>query len=319
MTGIDLPRAALREPGVSDPRHYARRVLWLAVVYPCLLLCTLAGFALLLWRAEFFITLSQRSNVETLTIAFFLLYFGYFACATFPGAVGGIRIAVFHLRLRLSRSPQAVEARRIAALGERGPGASVAFDKAIELAGRPGQPLELELRDAAGSMGKLRITGVRADHIDAFRGGSNTLLAYFERKLADITGAQLSIVQWRSTDDEALLQYVATADALRALGAKLQVDAWPTVVIAEDQRRAIERELGEICGALRDEALLPDWEFAGEHKLPIIPEPLGIISLSRSERRVDPLSSMLSALVIVVVVVGLICLFLARPPWVPGR
>jgi hypothetical protein len=319
MSRIDISRAALREPGVSDPRHYARRVRWLAVVHPCLFLCSLVGFMLLIWRGEFFVTLSQRSNVETLTIAFFLLYFGYFAVVTFQGAVGGLRIAVFHLRARLQRDPGSVETRRVAALGPRGRGPSAAFDKAIELEGRPGQPVELELCDAAGSMGQLRITGVHVVHLGAFRGGSNTLLAYLERKLAAITGVELSIVQWGSTDDEGLSQYVAISQALRTLGATLATTTWPTVVLGDDQRLALERELGALCPALRDEALLPDWEFEGEHKLPIIPEPLGIISLSRSERRVDPLSSMLSALVIVAVVVGLICLFLARPPWVPGR
>src|SRR6185295_4601067 len=124
MNRIDISRTALREPGVSDPRHYARRVHWLAVVHPSLFLCSLVGFTLLIWRGEFFVTLSQRSNVETLTIAFFLLYFGYFAVVTFQGAVGGVRIAVFHLRARVQRDRRSLEARRIAALGPRGQGPS---------------------------------------------------------------------------------------------------------------------------------------------------------------------------------------------------
>ena len=99
----------------------------------------------------------------------------------------------------------------------------------------------------------------------------------------------------------------------------MNADAWPTIAISADARRALEAELAELCGALRDELFLPDWEYAGEHKLPIIPEPLGIISLSRSERRVDPLSSLTAALVIVLLVLGLICFFIVRPPWVPGH
>jgi len=320
MSGrVDGSRTALREPGVADPHHYARRVAWLAVVHPCLFLCSLAGAVLLIWRGELFVTLAQRSNVETLTIAFFLLFFGYFAFLTAHGAVGALRIGWFHLRARVSRDPASIEVKKVAALGPRGPGPSAAFDQAVELEGRPGQPWEIALRDATGSMGRLRITGVRVDHLDTFRDGSNTLLAYLARKLGAILGADLAIVHWKTTGEEGLLQYVATAHALCALGRKLDTDTWPTVVLREDQRLALERELGALCSALRDEAFLPDWEFEGEHKLPIIPEPLGIISLSRSERRVDPLSSLAAVLAVVVVVVGLICFFLARPPWVPGR
>jgi len=73
-----------------------------------------------------------------------------------------------------------------------------------------------------------------------------------------------------------------------------------------------------ICGAVREEALLPELEYEGEHKIPIIPEPLGIISLGRRERRVDPLSSMMSALLIVSVAVALMVWLVVRPPWVPG-
>jgi hypothetical protein len=91
------------------------------------------------------------------------------------------------------------------------------------------------------------------------------------------------------------------------------------MVLTADQRRRLEDDLRALCPALRNEAFLPDWEYEGEHKLPIIPEPLGIISLSRTERRVDPLSSLSATLVVVLLVVALICFFLLRPPWVPGR
>jgi hypothetical protein len=318
-TRIDPSRAVLRGPGISDPGHYARRVRWLAAVHVALFLAAIAGEALLIWRGEFFVTLSQRSNVETLTIAFLLLFFGYFAVITAHGAVGGVRIAAYALRAAATRDRARVEDRKLAALGARGPGAIAAFDRAIEIADRPGEPWELELRDDHGSMGRIRIAGVRVQHVDAFRGGSNSLLGYFEAKLEELTGAELSIIQWRSTGEEPLRQYVVTAEAIRALGRALDAAVWPTVVLTADQQRALERDLSALCPALRDEAFLPDWEYEGEHKLPIIPEPLGIVSLSRSERRVDPLSSLSAVLVVVVLVVALICFFLARPPWVPGR
>jgi hypothetical protein len=310
--------AALREPGVEDPAHYRRRVTWLALVHPCLFLCSIAGIVLLIWRGEFFVTLSQRSNVETLTIAFFLVFFAYFSVATAPGAIGALRIAWYRMRLRVG-DRERVEAARERALGQRGDGSSAAFDKAIELAGAPGKPWELEVRDATGSLGRLRFDGVRVMHLDTFRGGSNTLLGYVETMLTKHGGQRVSIVHWGSTAEEEQLQYVAISEGLRALGHKLEVAAWPTVVLGDDARQILEHEVGELCSALREEAFLPDWEFEGEHKLPIIPEPLGIISLSRSEKRVDPLSSLTAALVIIAIVVGVICFFLARPPWIPGK
>jgi hypothetical protein len=306
-----IDTAALREPGVSDPKHYARRVTWLAIVYPLLLLASLTGIALLVWRGELFVTLAQRSNVETLTIAFLLLFFGYFSIATAPGALGALRIAWFRLRLRTARDPKRVEERRLAALGKRGPGAAAAFDRAIELDGKPGEAWEIEVRDDVGSLGRLRFDGVSVRHVDTFRGGSNTLLGYVERKLRELTRESVSIVQWASTGGEEHLQYLAVARALEA--------TFPKLVMNAEHRGLLEQEVGELCGALRDEAFLPDWEFGGEHKLPIIPEPLGIISLSRSEKRVDPLSSMTAALVMIVIALGVICYFLVRPPWIPGR
>src|SRR3954451_12446803 len=109
---FDLQHAALREPGVSDPAHYRKRVRWLAIVHVILFLASLAGITLLIWRGEFFVTLSQRSNVETLTIAFFLLFFGYFAAVTSAGAVGAARIAWFRLRQRLARDRQRIGEQR---------------------------------------------------------------------------------------------------------------------------------------------------------------------------------------------------------------
>lgn len=312
-------RVLLQEPGVSDPKHYARRVLWLAIVHASLFASSIAGIGLLLWRGELFITLSQRSNVETLTLAFLLLFFGYFAVITCRGAAGGIRVVGSRIRRRLARDPDAFEAKKQAALGAAGDGSTAAVDKVIELDGAPDAAWEVELRDAAGSLGRVRIDGVRIHHVDAFRGGSNTLLAYVATRVARLAATDITIVHWKSTDDESMLQYAATAEALHKLGRKLDTTVWPVVAVSELARTALERELAELCPALRDEALLPDWEYQGEHKLPIIPEPLGIISLNRSERRVDPLSSLLAALFIVLAVVGLIVYFLVRPPWVPGR
>src|ERR1041384_4692799 len=119
---LDPSRVALRAPGIQEPAHYARRVRRLAVVYVCLFVSSLVGMVLLIWRCEFFVTLSQRTNVETLTIAFFLLFFGYFAVITAHGALGGVRVGIYHLRARLTRDPARIETSKVSALGPRGRG-----------------------------------------------------------------------------------------------------------------------------------------------------------------------------------------------------
>lgn len=281
------------------------------MVHFTLFFLSVLGFALIIWKGELFVTLAQRSNVETLTITFFLLFFGYFGVATAPGAIGALRILATggNQKSKQSKLEKA----------ERTPGAAAAFDKAIELEGKPGEAFTIEIRDDAGSLGRLQFCGVKVQHLDSFRDGSNSLLGYIERHLRKITGHDVSIVQWESTSEESMLQHVATADALRALGRKLECHVWPTVTLTAAQRDRLEKELSELCPALRNEAMLPDWEFEAEHKLPIIPEPLGIISLSRTEKRVDPLSAMTAAVAVVAVVVALCIFFVVRPPWIPGR
>jgi hypothetical protein len=90
------------------------------------------------------------------------------------------------------------------------------------------------------------------------------------------------------------------------------------VKLSERDIAYLRKELSQLCPALRSEALLPDWEFEGEHKIPIIPEPLGIISLSRSEKRVDPVAALGSAFTVLLFSFVLMLLIVFFPPWVPG-
>lgn len=307
----DIARIVLKEPGVSDPAHYAKRVRWLAATHGALFVFSLVGFALIIWKGKFFVTLSQRSNVETLTIAFFLLIFAYFTVITSPGALGAVRILI------TAGSQQKKQARL--EKRDRTPGGGCAFDKAIELEGKPGEPFAVEVRDEFGSLGRLRFHGVKVEQLDTYRDGSNSLMGYLEQLIQKVTGHDLEIVHWKSTSEEEMSAMQSMSQALLALGRKLEIDTWPRITITEEQRQKLEDHFSELCPALRNEAFLPDWEFEGEHKLPIIPEPLGIISLSRTEKRVDPLSAMVAALGIVVIAVAFITFFILRPPWIPGR
>ena len=320
---MDFARALVRAPDVADAAHYRRRVTWLCIIFPTLFCLAAVGLVLVVWRGRLFVTLAQRSNVETLTIAFVLFFFAYILSLTAKGAFGGLRVALYHLRAWLARDADAVERAKIAALGKPGDGPACAINRVIERADRPGEPLVLAVRDRFGSMGSMRIDGVRIDHVEAHRDGSNNIFPFVVRQIAEVTGTppeELTVLEWRAVDDKSFHEYVASVTATRNLGRRLGDDAvWPRIALTAQQCDELERRLADVCDALRDEAFLPHWEFEGEHKVPIIPEPLGVISLKRSERRVDPLSSMLSALVVVAFAVALIAWFMWRPPWVPAR
>jgi hypothetical protein len=320
---MDAGRRLIREPDVSDPPHYRRRVSELGAIYVAIFVLSAAGIALLIGHGRLFVTLSQRSNVETLTIAFLLLFFGYIVSLSARGAWGGLRIGAYRLAARLTGDPKRIEQRKIAALGQSGKRQAVAINFLLEREGRPGEPFEVRLADAAGSVGNIRVDGARLEHRSGHREGSNELLAYFVRQVSSVLGLdpeELEIVQWKSVDDEGWYQYVATVDCMRRLARRLGgAPLWQRLALSAEQCDELERRMGAICRAVRDEAFLPQLEYEGEHKIPIIPEPLGIISIGRRERRVDPLSSMGLALVIVAAAIALIVWFIVRPPWVPGR
>jgi hypothetical protein len=131
--------------------------------------------------------------------------------------------------------------------------------------------------------------------------------------------ATLEIVSWKSIDDEAAEQYLGLVRFARNLERHLGADElWPKVRLTDRDCDELERRLRALCPIIRDEAFLPDWEFSAEHKIPIIPEPLGLVTLSRTEQRADPLATMGCAVMVVVVLVTIIGLMIVFPPWVPG-
>jgi hypothetical protein len=314
----------VREPGAQSPEDYARRVQRLAQAYLGLLIGSLIGIALLVWRAQYFVALSQRSNVETLTLAFFLVFFGYIAVLSVGGARGSLIILRYELARRRAKDKLEVERQMMRSLGpSRGGPPIVALNRLLERESGTGEAFDLQIADEGGSMGSIHVDGAEVSHYSTVRDGSNTALAYFVHQVNAVLGLDssrgLDVVQWQKIDDESTSQYLCMVQFARNLERKLGADElWPRVTLTHDHLRELERRMTAICPALRSEGFLPDWEYAGEHKLPIVPEPLGLISLSRSERRVDPLASMGCAVFVVFAVVAILAIFIVFPPWVPG-
>jgi multisubunit Na+/H+ antiporter MnhC subunit len=91
------------------------------------------------------------------------------------------------------------------------------------------------------------------------------------------------------------------------------------VVLDEAAVVELERRLTAVCPALRNEGFLPQWEYSAEHKLPIVPEPLGLASLGHSEKRADPLPALFALTAVVLTAVAILLVAIIAPPWVPGR
>jgi hypothetical protein len=314
-------RHFIKEPGADNAAHYARRVRRLAAAYVALFGLSLAGLAVLVWRAQLYVTLAQRSNVETLTLAFLMVFFAYLATLSAPGAWGVVHI----IRHQLGGNWADHQQRKMRGLGRGLDDATVVdLNVVLEQTDRPGNPFDLIVADQAGRMGNLRVDGARLAYRSEYRAGSNEILAYVERQVTRLLAGrgehqEVNIVAWKKIDDEDAERYHGMVEFARNLERQLgKGDLWPKVRLSAEECRQLESALADICPALRDEGFLPHWDYQAEHKLPLIPEPLGLITLSRSEQRVDPVSSMGCAVVVVTAVLGILVLFIFAPPWVPG-
>jgi hypothetical protein len=295
----------------------------LAIEHLLLFVGTLAGMALLVWKAQLYVALAQRSNVETLTLAFFFVFFGYLAVLSAPGALGALRLLVFTLQDRQGGAFEATEQRKMRALGRPGSEAVAELNRVLEVEGQACTDLDFPVADRAGSMGVVRVQGARLRHLPAHGNGSSELLAYFQvqaAQLLEVRGQErLEIVVWKRTDDEAADQYHGLVEFARNLERQLEKgDLWPKARLIPADRQELERRLSAVCPALRNEGFLPQWDYQAEHKVAIIPEPLGLLSLSRTEQRVDPVSSMGCAVWVVLASLAIFALFVLFPPWVPG-
>jgi hypothetical protein len=316
----------IREQGTDSVPAYHKRVYRLAAIYAGIVVVCILAIILIVYKGKFFINLSQRSNVETLTLAFIIVLFAYLTIVSAPGFWGALRISYYNLPAWFGGNRGRVEARKQAALKPRkGDPNSVMLNTQVRLSGNGDCVVCIPLQDAAGPLGRIVLDGVEMRHEDALQDGSNSVFGYFEQRIQTLVRARdpqatVEIVQWTSIDDEQAMQYRSMVLFSRNLEKALTAGPlWPTVTLTEDDLQQLTREASALCPSLRNEAFLPDLEYSAEHQLPIIPEPLGIISLSRSESRADPVASMGCALVIAIVILAIVSAIILFPPWVPPR
>jgi len=314
------------EQGTRSVPEYRKRVRRLAIFYFGIVLFAVASVTMLVVRGRLFVALAQRSNVETATIAVIIALFTYLAAASFVGAVGAVRVALLALPGIFGAERSSVERRKQRALkwSDDKPG-SVYLNALVRRAGGGDEPISIELADEHGSLGTVVIDGAALRHVKAPAHSSNSIFAYFERRIEALAEArdpdvQLSIIEWTSIDDESALRYASFVTFSRRLEAHLGCDAlWPVVELTDGDIETLRREARELCPTLRNEAFLPDLEYQAEHRLPIIPEPLAFVTLSRSESRADPHVSMGCAFIVTLTITIIVAIMIWMPPWVPGK
>ena len=317
----------IREQDTATVDEYRQRVRHLAAIYVGILIAALAAIVVIVVRGRFFVTLAQRSNVETLTLALVLVLFAYLVIVSAPGAWGALVILWYNVPGWLGADRLAIERRKQAALARRRPtDADPAYlNCAVRLRGDPDARITIPLTDDAGSLGTVVIAGTKLALAGTPRAKANSVFAFVANRIERCVRAtqpetDVAIVQWSAIDDDAALQYASLAQFAHNLERQLGAGSlWPSVELSASDVDALRADAATLCPALRDEAHLPDVEYEAEHRLPIIPEPLAFISLSRHEQRADPVASMGCAFLVTAGILALVLLFLWMPPWVPSK
>jgi hypothetical protein len=309
----------LMESPVASVRDLRRRTTILAVIHVVLASAGVALLALLVLRLKLLVTLSQRSNVETLLLLFFAAFVLVLLVTTGPATMGAVTL--FGLRFfRAERRQRWIQAHRV----EHGRAERTVALLNLWVAGPEGT-VELPLEDGFGRLGLLRIRGVELQFEDgpaAVAGPLFELATAVLGKLAkrDPHGSPPSVVLWANVDRAEAEVYQSQAHAFGRLAQALQKGPlWPTAVIDDEGAARLRAVLTEATPHLREAALMRDIDYAAEFSIPLVPEPLAFVQIHRSESRADPVASLGCATLMVLVALGAVIWVVLFPPWVPGK
>jgi hypothetical protein len=308
----------------DTPAGYQRRVRALAATYLLLDLLCLATIVVVAMRLKVLVTLAQRSNVETLTLLVLVALAVQYLATTARGGVGALRIVGYAVGRRLGDAT-AWARRQHDALRPSDDPRVVWLDKVVTRVEAPGEDLSWEVGDAVGKLGDLHLRGEELRY-DPRRGMlGNTFFAFVAARILDrvrerTPDATLRIVRWKSIDEDAGATWHAQVRAFQNLQQRLGTGPiWPTVALTADDHAEVQRTIRELCPALREEALLPDVEYEVEYRVPVLPEPLAFVQLSRRETRADPVATMGCATLVMAAALVVLALLITWPPWVPSR
>jgi|GEM_PF-802332 len=321
-----LSQTLTKKFAVKTVSQYRRRVRILAAIYILITLLALATIALLAYEIKYFMVLTQRSNVETLLLVFVLVLFFYLAVTNFPGMIGGIRLFSLLLPRVFGRDFREVEKRKQQRIRSKNLRQEmVCINVLVEAEGKPCQPISLKLKDEAGELLEVIISGSELQAMGYVKHIPNALFEFLATQIEELIkklegrGVNIAVVGWNSINEEQTQAFASVVKAFQNLEQALKTPLWPRVILTEKALELLQQQLTALTPSLREDMLLPDLEYQVEYKFPIIPEPLGFLSLARQESRADPVITMGCALLIVIFTLGLLIFYLLLPPWVPGK
>lgn len=109
--GEGLVRKASRTPD-----RYGTKVRPLAGIYAALNVLSVAVIVIVALRIRYLVTLTQRSNVETLVLAIVVVLAAYYVASTFTGAIGAVRMLAYDLPHLWGADARRIEQRKQRAL-----------------------------------------------------------------------------------------------------------------------------------------------------------------------------------------------------------
>ena len=316
-----LAEQLVKQTATKTPENYASKVRWTALIYFVLNAVSVVIIIAIVWRVQFFVTLSQRSNVETLTLLIIFILALYYLLSSFKGFVGALRILWLN-----TGGGRDKERRKHDAIPTGGAPKYVTFDKAIRLEGKPNETIIWQVADEAGKLGELEIDGVKATYYPIKDGMDDSVFEFLadqiqkalEKRTPD---ANLQITQWSTINEDQASAYHSMVQAFQNIENQLgnKGPVWPTGEIGQEDFEAIQQEIRRLVPALRNEAHLPKLEYEVSYNVPVLPEPLAMLQLTRKENRADPIVTMGCASIVMFFVLLVLVFFILLPPWVPSK
>jgi hypothetical protein len=278
-----------------------------------------AVLAILVWKAPLLVTLAQRSNVETLLLAFILVYVAYIFITTMPATIGGLRLVA----LRLLGTDRAQ--RRLQKKVQRDKKTTSRSYMNVIVRGPRDAPVEVPIADRFGKMGSLRLELAQIAFVDVpeeLTHSTAQLVVKTLGKVAKLEGTELQpkVVYWDGLEEEAAHIYASEVGAFDRLERALdQKPLWPVARVDKEGIEELEKVMRGATQSLRESLLLPDVEYQAEFRIPVIPEPLALMQLSRRSQHADAVASMGCVSLVTIATLGLLVLLVVAPPWVPGK
>ena len=306
------------ESPAEDAAGLRRRATLLAIIHLVLATSAIAVLVLVVWRVRLLVTLAQRSNVETLVIAFVVVFLLYLLVTTMPATAGALRLFGYRAMAR-DRAQRSLQ-RKVRRDKKRTQSTSLN----VLVRGPDGGDVVIPIEDRFGKICTLRIRLAEVRFEDAPEELTHALQQIVVKTLEEVgtlegTDQRPRMIFWSSIDESQSAAWVAQVSAFDQLERALDASPlWPTLRVDRKGVARLEETMRQCAPWIRESLLLPDIEYSAEFTIPIIPEPFAFMQLTRKKDHADAVASMGCATIVALVFLAVIAWVLVNPPWVPG-